>query len=272
MSSGGSAVPRRWAVVIRRAAGLFITGAAVVAVAGCEATTVPLASVPPNFNAPAQVQPARPGTAARALPPSQSLTALPPVASDGSPRDWVPRVPVRKWHWIIIHHTATATGSLAKIDSSHRNERGWVNGAGYDFVIGNGTESRDGQIEVGPRWVRQIDGAHTHTPDQRFNKWGIGIVMVGNFDSTRPSRAQLDSTARLVAYLMKTYKVPPERVIGHRDAKATECPGRFTNVPQIRQLATRILADAGETIPASPKIALGPGGELMRDLPSDTRP
>jgi N-acetyl-anhydromuramyl-L-alanine amidase AmpD len=180
------------------------------------------------------------------------------------PSDWVPTAKANRWHWIIIHHTATPAGALARINASHKG-KGWDE-AGYHFVVGNGTESRDGQIEVGPRWPKQKYGAHTASAGNEFNLHGIGIVMVGNFDETRPSRKQLESTAKLVAYLMKTYNVPASRVIGHRDAKATDCPGRYTNVADIRRAATQMMADAGEPIPAEPKLAMSPDGELLHEL------
>ena len=34
------------------------------------------------------------------------------------------------------------------------------NGLAYHFVIGNGTSTGNGQIEVGDRWRRQINGGH----------------------------------------------------------------------------------------------------------------
>ena len=37
------------------------------------------------------------------------------------------------------------------------------NGLAYHFVIGNGTSTGNGQIEVGDRWRRQINGGHVHS-------------------------------------------------------------------------------------------------------------
>ena len=200
-------------------------------------------------------------------PPQRTFaqaSAPTPAGANGVPRDWIPNVKSGPWLWIVIHHTATPSGALARINASHKG-KGWDE-AGYHFVVGNGTESKDGQTEVGPRWPKQKTGAHTASAGNEFNIHGIGVVMVGNFDQTRPSRKQLESTQRLVAYLMKTYKIPASHVIGHRDAKATDCPGKYTNVAEIRRGAVRMLADAGETIPEGPKLALGPDGEMLRDV------
>lgn len=240
----------------------LITGAGLLLATGCQTTPTKATAKlpPPTFNPPVISR------QATLPPPEQSFAMNPQSATvNGVPREWIPRAPQRKWLWIVIHHTATPAGSLAKIDAAHR-AKGWENGAGYDFVVGNGTNSRNGQIEVSPRWTQQMVGAHDHTPDNRFNEHGIGIVMVGNFDESRPSKAQIESTARLVAYLMKTYRIPPDRVLGHRDTKATECPGKFTSIAQLRSAATRVLADAGDAIPTGPKIVLAADGELLQDV------
>ena len=61
---------------------------------------------------------------------------------------WVPPVAARPWRWIVVHHSDTTTGGAAAFDKMHR-EKGWDE-LGYDFVIGNGSDTGDGQVEVGP--------------------------------------------------------------------------------------------------------------------------
>jgi hypothetical protein len=130
------------------------------------------------------------------------------------------------WRYIVVHHSATATGSAAEFDKMHR-ARGWDE-LGYHFVIGNGTGSGDGQVEVGPRWRSQKWGAHTgHTPDNEYNNFGIGICLVGDFTDHMPTPAQLAALRSLTAYLAARYGIPVKNVIGHRDAPnaTTQCPG-----------------------------------------------
>lgn len=47
-----------------------------------------------------------------------------------------------RWNAIVIHHTATKTGSASIIDKIHRNRR--FDGLGYDFIINNGNGNPDG--------------------------------------------------------------------------------------------------------------------------------
>lgn len=153
----------------------------------------------------------------------------------GAPATWVPWAKPRAWKWIVVHHSATTAGGAARFDKMHR-AKGWDE-LGYDFVIGNGTDTGDGQIEVGSRWPKQKWGAHDKTPGEQYNNYGIGICLVGNFDIDRPTARQLQSLARLCAYLMITYHITPDGVVFHRDTKATDCPGRNMHRDVVRSMA-----------------------------------
>ena len=131
---------------------------------------------------------------------------------------------IRPWKYIVIHHSASDFGDAASIGKYHKEERGWVNGLGYDFLIGNGNGSRDGQIEVGNRWNKQIDGAHAGNPE--YNKHGIGICLVGNFDTDRPTNRQISSLLYLIDYLQKRCNINKDNVIMHKTFRKTVCPGK----------------------------------------------
>lgn len=131
------------------------------------------------------------------------------------------------WRYIVIHHSATYEGSARAFDSYHKNKRGWRNGLGYHFVIGNGTQSGDGEIEVGERWKAQLHGAHAG--DTYFNRLGIGICLVGDFEEGEgPTKRQFESLVKIIRYLSNRYNIPSSRIIMHRDVieNHTACPGR----------------------------------------------
>jgi len=195
---------------------------------------------PPRFSPPVISQ----NTAPRPVPSVRPQ--VPYALPAGIPRNWIPVASSRPWRWIVIHHSATPSGGAAKFDRDHR-EKGWDE-LGYHFVIGNGTETGNGQIEVGPRWPKQKWGAHTRTPDNRFNEFGIGICLVGNFDVQRPTPEQMRSLAKVVAFLMKRYNIPPDRILGHKDAKPTDCPGSNLNLAVVRRMAVQMLADSGTVL------------------------
>lgn len=214
---------------------------------------------PPRYPQP---QPARPGPTVPRL-----QAPVKPPSHEKVPADWIPFAKANSWYWIVVHHSATPTGGAMAFDKMHK-AKGWDE-LGYHFVIGNGTDTRDGQIEVGSRWPKQKWGAHTKTPGNEFNEHGIGICLVGNFDVNHPSEVQMKSLAQLVSYLMKTYHIPADHVVGHRDCKSTDCPGKFVNIAKVRQLSVHMLAAAGDAIPPDAPPALA-SGELMYDAKKST--
>ena len=134
----------------------------------------------------------------------------------------------RPWKYVVLHHSATNEGGYDQIDRDHRKVLGFE-GCGYHFVIGNGTESPDGQIEVADRWLNQKNGVHCRngkTPD--VNEYGIGICLVGNFDQIEPTVKQVAAAKALVAYLSDRYVIPADH-LGTHDQFATgptACPGK----------------------------------------------
>ncbi|MEZ6187432.1 MAG: peptidoglycan recognition family protein [Planctomycetota bacterium] len=133
----------------------------------------------------------------------------------------------RRWRYIVIHHSATDAGGAKAFHREHAKK--WQNGLGYHFVVGNGTHTQAGQIEVGTRWIRQgqgIDGAHAG--NKLYNRFGIGICLVGEFNHDNPSPQQLDALRSLCRVLMKRYGITKDRVFGHQQVRKghTDCPGR----------------------------------------------
>ena len=150
------------------------------------------------------------------------------------------------WKLIVLHHSATEKGNAAKFDDYHRNKRKWKHGLAYHFVIGNGTLSSDGGIEVGPRWEKQIHGAHAGKME--INKVAIGICLVGNFESTSsPTEPQLDSLFHLVLYLCKKYNIPIDKVLGHKQLlkSRTSCPGKNFKMEVFKHKLSNALSNKG---------------------------
>jgi len=140
-------------------------------------------------------------------------------------RPIIPLYSSDKWEYIIIHHSATDEGNAFSFYNMHLR-RGFWNGLGYNFVIDNGTFGKlDGQIEISPRWIKQLNGAHCKASG--MNAKGIGICLVGNFSKEDVSDNQMESLTYLVNVLRKYYDIPKRNIIGHGNVSgaATECPG-----------------------------------------------
>ncbi len=115
--------------------------------------------------------------------------------------DAIRRAPVQRarWKFIIVHNSGTRQGNARAFDYYHRRVRRMKNGLAYHFVVGNGTSSGNGEIEVGDRWRRQINGGHVHS--DYLNNISLGICLVGDFNRDQPTRAQLEATEELIRYL-----------------------------------------------------------------------
>jgi len=213
--------------------GLPACGLVVIVLSGCWRPAV----VPPTASIP--------NPAAVTLSPS-----IEPVGPDGnrfvpSPdigdAQWPADEPWRDWKYLVLHHTATERGSVESIHETHlkkkdKNGNPWQ-GIGYHFVIGNGDGMGDGEIEPTFRWKQQLHGSHAGVNE--YNQHGIGIVLVGNFENHEPTPAQVTAVKRLVGTLSRKFQIPADRVIGHGDVRATECPGAKFPLDEVKAVVSR---------------------------------
>ena len=263
--------------VARIASRSFAVLALAVAATGCasNAPAIKTADATPAFRDPTSIKPDL--KEAPVAPVPASAAPLPATVARASNRvegEWMPPVAPRNWQYIVIHHSASPGGNATVFDREHREDNHWDE-LGYHFVIDNGRGAPDGEIEVGPRWLKQKWGAHAKTPDNKYNDYGIGICFVGNFMDAKPTAKQMASATRLVAWLMQTYDIPADRVIGHRDTKQTLCPGRNMSLVAMRSMANKAIADAAAgkpegampptATPAFARVASASRGELMHD-------
>jgi hypothetical protein len=172
-------------------------------------------------------------------PPPRKFSFWPWSRSSGNYRyltrsviEAIRRAPVkrRRWQFIVVHNSGTRQGNARVFDYYHRHVRRMQNGLAYHFVIGNGTSTGNGQIEVGDRWRRQINGGHVHS--DYLNNISLGICLVGDFNRDQPTRAQLDACEELIRYLRErcgktdrgTIPVRPHREM-NPPRWPTDCPG-----------------------------------------------
>jgi hypothetical protein len=154
----------------------------------------------------------------------------------------------RPWRYVVLHHSAAVGGNYDQIDREHRKILGY-DGCGYHFVIGNGTGSADGQIEVAQRWNNQKQGAHCRNARSHdVDEYGIGICLVGDFDQQPPTPRQVAAVQALIAYLGQRYHIEPGRIATHAHLAATPtgCPGKF--FPSESLLATTRGAFTGRDV------------------------
>lgn len=143
-----------------------------------------------------------------------------------------------------IHHTATVEDFTAQtwaecaarmraIQSYHMDTNGW-NDIGYAWAIcrhGDVFQAREDDDDG-----TDVQGAH-----DGFNRGSTGITVFGYFHPPvdhQPTDAQLDALVGLISWianlraidplgrsLYEAFGAPVDNVYGHREVKATDCPG-----------------------------------------------
>ncbi|MEZ5405341.1 MAG: LysM peptidoglycan-binding domain-containing protein [Verrucomicrobiia bacterium] len=142
-----------------------------------------------------------------------------------------PKVKPGRWKYIVVHHSGTRQGNAQIFDTYHRKVKRMENGLAYHFVIGNGSSTRDGEIEVGNRWTKQLQGGHLYS--EYLNTIAIGICFVGDFNRDKPTAKQIAACIELIDYLKKICGNSKIKFCLHREInpRPTDCPGdRFPAV------------------------------------------
>jgi hypothetical protein len=144
----------------------------------------------------------------------------------------IDRAPVqrRRWRYIVVHNSGTRQGNAKAFEYYHLHVRKMPNGLAYHFVIGNGTSSGAGEVEIGNRWRRQLQGGHVHS--DYLNNIALGICLVGDFNRDQPSARQMAALDELIRYLRnRVGKIDRQSAIvkAHREINPprwpTDCPG-----------------------------------------------
>jgi hypothetical protein len=172
---------------------------------------------------------------------------------------------------LFVHHTAGSNfdshpkATMRAIYWFHVVRQGWCD-IGYNFVI-----SPDGSIFEG-RWARRYKPWELHDSESpagnavagahvaRFNSGSVGVSLMGNYTSIRPSPAMYRTLVEFLAWEADRhdlrprgthrYRNPETRltrrlpvIAGHRDAGQTACPGNrvYRSLSAIRRDAATVI-------------------------------
>ncbi|WP_112246496.1 N-acetylmuramoyl-L-alanine amidase [Kribbella monticola] len=160
----------------------------------------------------------------------------------------------------FVHHTADRNNytraqvpaMIRAMYAYHVRSRGWCD-LGYNFLV-----DRFGRIFEGRYGGTQLPvlGAHTGA----FNANSFGVSLIGNFENAKPTGSMLEATARVIAWkLDANYRSPQATVVldgsrlhtvsGHRDTKATACPGNnlYSQLGWLKQRADVLMGRSVST-------------------------
>ncbi|HEY3561821.1 MAG TPA: N-acetylmuramoyl-L-alanine amidase [Kribbella sp.] len=160
----------------------------------------------------------------------------------------------------FVHHTAdrndyTRTQVPAMVRAMyayHVKSRGWCD-LGYNFLV-----DRFGRIFEGRYGGAQLPVLGAHTASYNANSFGVAVI--GNFEQAAPPAVMLESTARVIAWkLDANYRSPSATIVldgtrlhtvsGHRDTKATACPGTqlYNKLGWLRQRVNTLMGGSFAT-------------------------
>ncbi len=134
------------------------------------------------------------------------------------------RIPHRITH-VTLHHIGSPqplrpeddpVASLRGLQSWGAAARNWWD-VPYHFLL-----DLDGRIYEGRDFRFMGETNTTYDPGGHFL-----ISVIGNYERQEPTAAQLDAIADLMAWALREFDLPIERIGGHYDYADTGCPGRY---------------------------------------------
>jgi hypothetical protein len=141
---------------------------------------------------------------------------------------------------VWLHHTVTAAkdgpGIIREIEQIGQNRFG--SGISYTWLV-----TPNGDIYEG----HSVNRMGTHTGGR--NSIARAIALVGNYDVLGMTEKQIDACAWLLRHAHNSNWIRERRLNGgHRDLKATACPGRFAYA-QIAEINHRAMFPPGPPFP-----------------------
>lgn len=161
--------------------------------------------------------------------------------SYGHPGPLGPPLDLRRVTGVDLHHTAGAfthdvSSDLRGIAQTGVNKFGR---SSYNYAI----HPRN------PELVYEMQGLHIGAHNDGENSTRLGLVVLGNFQTIKPSQEVVNTIASFVQMSVDRGWSTKAHIKGHRDTDATACPGAhlYAQLPNIRgqvsQMATHSVKD-----------------------------
>ncbi len=161
-------------------------------------------------------------------------------------------------NFATIHHSATYPGATTEAQGKMRAQS-------YDNYHSSKSYALETKGEYGYKWISYHymvtrDGSviplqhakyvRNHATDnylgsKSHNRWGLAVLLDGNFDVEKPTDAQLESASQLIAKFNHTHRKNVE-IKGHKEqaisSAPTNCPGKYMGIStQIRSKLRKII-------------------------------
>lgn len=144
-----------------------------------------------------------------------------------------------RWKYIIIHHSAGSGGDIEFLQKVHRQRQPGdpVDAIPYHYIIGNGKGLGLGEIASDWRQSCHLWGSHVSSSNLDRNFRGIGICLIGNYETRTVPPEQYSALVKLTKGLMRNYNIAVENINGHGmiEGESTKCPGKYFPMAKFRK-------------------------------------
>ncbi len=154
--------------------------------------------------------------------------------------------PMTRIYRLTVHHSGdeddtsdAPVDALRHFEKIHKHTKGWAC-IGYHFII-----DKHGRVYEGRPLIYQ--GAHAVGDNNIGN---IGICLIGDFDREPVPAEQRASLIVTLDRLCDRYGIEKAQIFGHREFKATDCPGRYL-MPIVEQYRGIGDGELGPPVPAA---------------------
>ena len=137
------------------------------------------------------------------------------------------------WLGVMVHHTATKDNLTVEDIRKMHKKRGFGD-VGYHYLL---QKDKKGKAHLKKGRSVVYNGAHCDAGG--YNKTFLGFALIGNFENETPDEEYWEEIIKALCHLIKLYDCP--RVLGHREVKATLCPGKNIDLDKIREEVSKKL-------------------------------
>lgn len=142
-----------------------------------------------------------------------------------------------KWIGLMVHHSAGSTkDTVESIRNIHKNSNGWGD-IGYHYVL----EIKNGRGYLKKGRDTTYNGAHAGVG--YYNNNYLGICVPGNYSKEVMPTQIYNDLLSACCTIIKKFNLT--KVKGHRETKATECPGLKVDLNKLRQDINTKLLNSG---------------------------
>lgn len=126
----------------------------------------------------------------------------------------------RKWYGLVIHHTAgRQSDTIESVRAQHLKQK--YADIGYHYFVEVDSKGR-GHLKRGRS--TELQGCHGN---KHANNTMLGLCVAGNYEKQAMSDALYQDVLGAVLHVLKIHGVAAGKIVGHREIKATACPGKL---------------------------------------------